>query len=92
MNPNDLAPDPTGGRLTAAEIEAVRLLGQFASLFVHIVADGPTRAADVAETFDKIHQLQHAVMAQAAARAHPELFRLLGSTVTPPWQRQAPTT
>ena len=34
---------------------------------------------DVQEAVDKIHQLQHAVAAQAAARAYPDRYRLLGA-------------
>lgn len=33
------------------------------------------RKNDIVEFVDKIHQLQHAVMARTAARARPDIFR-----------------
>lgn len=68
--------------LTDAEHRVVDLLGEAAGLFASSVCGtGATRAADLAEFVGRIHDLQHAVMSQAAARAHPELYRLLGETV-----------
>lgn len=53
-------------------------------LFGRIVADGPTRDHDLNEACARIHDLQHAVMAQAAARAYPGSYRRLGGTVSEP--------
>ena len=68
--------------LTLAEHQVADLLEQAASLFAKkVVGEGPTRDADTAEFFSRIHDLQHAVMAQAAARAFPSLYRLAGQTI-----------
>jgi hypothetical protein len=45
------------------------------------VADGSTREDDLAELRAAIHVVQRAVLAQAAARAYPGEFRLLGGVV-----------
>lgn len=46
-----------------------------------IVGDGPTRTADMNEFIVLIHGIQRGIMSQAAARAYPDRFRLLGGTV-----------
>jgi hypothetical protein len=46
-----------------------------------IVANGPTRTEDLAELTAAIHVIQRTVMAQAAARAYPGEFRLLGEVI-----------
>jgi hypothetical protein len=65
--------------LTDAEREAVRLAGE---LYTHIAekvcAHGLTREDDLAEVRASVHHVQHWVMAQAAARAYPGEFRLMG--------------
>ena len=69
------------GMLTEAERRAIELAGQIASIYAkEIVISGPTRSADIAEFFARIHDIQHAVMAQAAARAYPDLYRLAGDS------------
>lgn len=70
-----------GPLLTKDELEFMDLSAELANLFSSIVGHGPSRDGDLREGVDKIHQLQHTVMAQAAARAFPERFRLLGSTI-----------
>jgi hypothetical protein len=68
--------------LTDAEREVVDLLGRAYTLLRNeVVAHGETRDADCAEMCAHIHVVQHAVMAQAAARAYPGEFRLLGSVI-----------
>lgn len=67
--------------LTDAERAAVRKAGDLWGDLCKIVADGPTRDHDLAELVVHIHAIQHAVMAQAAARAYPAEFRLLGSSI-----------
>lgn len=75
-------PDHPGGPLlTDEEIEFVRSAGQLWNLLCALVPAGPTREADLGEAVVHIHALQHMVMAQAAARAYPTLFRELGRTV-----------
>jgi hypothetical protein len=69
--------------LTPTELHALDLTAQLADTLSRIVGDGPTRAADLNELGAKIHDLQSAVMAQAAARAYPHKVRLLGDVVRP---------
>ncbi len=76
--------DDTRG-LTDDEHRVVALLAEATSLFcTRVVADGYTRDQDVNEWAAQVHVLQNRVMAQAAARTHPELYRLLGSTLPDP--------
>lgn len=67
--------------LTEREQAAVTKLGELWGDLCAIVEDGPTRDPDLAELIVHVHALQHAVMAQAAARAYPETYRRLGSTL-----------
>jgi hypothetical protein len=82
-------PDAGGGQdpgslLTEAEREAVRQAGQLYTLIAgHVVAGGATRDDDLAELRAAIHVIQRMVLAQAAARAYPAEFRLLGARVQP---------
>lgn len=64
--------------LTGDEQRALHALANVAGLLAVIVGRGPTRRADLAELYGHVHALQQAVMSQAAARAYPEQFRLLG--------------
>jgi hypothetical protein len=66
--------------LTADELWIVETLGKVADRWAGCVGDGPTREPDLAEFFAHVHVLQQAVMAQAAARIYPHLFRLAGAT------------
>lgn len=68
--------------LTADEIEAMDLTARLANICVVIVGSGPTRQGDLNELITHIHNIQHAIMAQAAARAHPDRFRLLGQVIS----------
>jgi hypothetical protein len=67
--------------LTPDEHEAVRLAGELWNALCRIPAGGPTHDADLRELCAHIHAIQHAVMAQAAARAYPTLYRPLGGTL-----------
>lgn len=71
----------SGDYLTVDEREALRLSGQLANLCRRIIGDGPTAEHDWSEMAVRIHSVQHMVMAQAAARAYPDEFRLLGGGV-----------
>jgi hypothetical protein len=65
--------------LTDPEHKALELTGQLMNLLAaDIIGDGPTRSQDLNEAALRIHGIQHMIMAQSAARAHPELYRLLG--------------
>jgi hypothetical protein len=68
--------------LTDDEREVVRLLGLAYTLIDgRIVAHGSTRDADLAELRSAVHVIQRAMEAQAAARAYPREFRLLGTVI-----------
>jgi hypothetical protein len=78
----DLVED--AGLLTALELDIVKYLGKLhTALVTEVIGDGPARFGDVAEVTHAVHVLQHAVMAQAAARAYPDLFRVLGGGEMP---------
>lgn len=65
--------------LTDAERDAVRMAGElYTHIAEHVTGDGPAWDADLAELAAAVHVIQRAVMAQAAARAYPGEFRLLG--------------
>jgi hypothetical protein len=64
--------------LTDDEREIVTDLGRIYVRLSKVVGPGTTRGADLTELGHHIHVLQQAVMAQAAARAFPTEFRLLG--------------
>ena len=67
--------------LTQLEKETAVMLGQVHMNMCRIVADGPTRMDDLTESCHHIHVLQRMIMSQAAARAYPDQFRLLGSLI-----------
>jgi len=67
--------------LTKDEHAAVRLAGDLWNHLCRTIPDGPTRDADLRELVVHIHAIQHAVMANAAARAYPDTYRLLGGTL-----------
>ncbi|MEV4271953.1 hypothetical protein [Micromonospora aurantiaca (nom. illeg.)] len=64
--------------LTDAEHTAMDLTAQLWNTLSAIAGDGPARSGDLAELATHIHAIQHAIMAQAAARAHPDRYRLMG--------------
>lgn len=68
--------------LTDVEHQIVRRVNELAEDFIELV-DGPTAVDDYAEILPHLHALQQSVMAQAAARAHPRRYRLLGGKGTP---------
>jgi len=71
--------------LTEPERKVINLLVEAYNTTVReIIGYSPSRQGDLAEFAAKIHDLQHMIMAQAAARAHPYWYRLLGEQVKPP--------
>jgi hypothetical protein len=68
--------------LTERERVLIADLGIWWEEFMVVVGMGPTRSGDCDEAIHHVHALQRAVMSQAAGRAYPTLFRLLGETVT----------
>jgi hypothetical protein len=67
--------------LTEDEDTAIQAAGHLWNLLCKIVGDGPTRGADLNEMVVHVHAVQHFVMAQAAARAYPNRYRLAGGTI-----------
>lgn len=72
--------------LTDDERRAIDKAAELWTLLCKVVGPGRTCSADLGELVVHIHAIQSAVMAQASARAYPELYRLLGGTIaeTPP--------
>jgi len=64
--------------LTPLEHHVIARLGSCWDDICRVVGDGPTRDDDLRELRDHIHAVQRAIGSQAAARAHPACFRLLG--------------
>jgi hypothetical protein len=74
-----------GLMLTDDEREAIRMGGEWYTHIANKVCGmGVTREADLAELTGKIHDIQHLVMAQSAARDLPGELRLMGEVVG--WQ------
>jgi hypothetical protein len=68
--------------LTEDEKKAISLAGELYTLIVRkVIGNGRARLADAAEIAIHIHDIQNAILAQAAARAFPETYRLLGETI-----------
>lgn len=72
--------DPNG-LLSKTERQALEVSGALASLLAKVVDHGETRPEDLNELLGHIHCIQHAIMAQAAARAYPQDYRRLGATL-----------
>lgn len=64
--------------LTDEEHRALALTAELANLFGRITGQDRSRHNDLGEAVHHIHALQHMVMAQAAGRAYPSLYRLMG--------------
>lgn len=76
--------------LTPLERRALVLSGELADLVSEICWDGgdpEVAAQDWGELAAAIHVIQARIAGQVAARAHPQLFRLLGSPLA---QRRGP--
>lgn len=67
-----------GALLTEPEHRAMRLTVDLWHALCRIAADGPARDGDLAELCTHIHAIQRTILAQAAARAYPNRYRLLG--------------
>lgn len=70
------------GFMTELEHEAMRLSGDLATCLKRIIGTGPQAEHDWAEAAQRIHAIQHTILAQAAARAYPGLYRPLGGWTT----------
>lgn len=68
--------------LTQDEHEAVRLCLELWNLVSgKVIGAGPSRRGDLDELTVHIHAIQQAVLSQAAARAYPDRYRLLGRSL-----------
>lgn len=70
-----------GEVLTPNEHRVLTLTRRLANAIGKAVPEGANRSRDIDELVAHIHPIQHAFMAQAAARAHPSEFRLLGKSL-----------
>lgn len=69
----------TPGLMTPAEHRAMELTAELFNLMCREVIDhGPARQGDVSELAADIHRLQHRILRQAAGRAYPDRYRMLG--------------
>lgn len=69
----------TIGTMTEAEHQVMALTAELWNLLAgEVVGQGSSRGGDLRELGGHIHAIQHAVLSQAAARAYPDLYRLLG--------------
>lgn len=66
--------------LTDEEQHVIQLAADLAAAIAAAIPAGPNRVADLNELLVPVHHIQHAFMAQAAARAMPELYRPLGGS------------
>jgi len=70
------------GLLTEAEHRAMDLTVELVNLIAgEIVGHGRTRESDLNELVRDIHAVQRTILKQAAARAYPDRYRLLGCEV-----------
>ena len=68
--------------LTENEHEAVELSAQLYNLIKKIIGDGSDSKDDIQEMELYIHLIQNMILSQAAARAYPKMYRLLGRSMT----------
>lgn len=74
-------PADATGFLTDDEHDVVRRAGDLWGAICRAIPDGPSRDADLHEIIVHVHGIQHAIMANAAARAYPDLYRPLGGVL-----------
>jgi hypothetical protein len=69
--------------LTDAEHRAMALTADLVNLVcTEIIGSGPSRGGDIREFVGHIHAVQQQILSQAAARAYPDQYRLLGHALT----------
>ena len=69
------------GLLTDDEHAALELSGKLADALCCVVGRGRSREEDLRELLAHVHAIQNAVLAQAAARAYPDRYRLIGESL-----------
>lgn len=77
--------------MTPVEHDAIQKAGDLMGILSSIAADGPARPGDLAEVASHVHGIQRAVLKQAAARAYPDRYRVLGGWPAGTPQRPEPT-
>lgn len=53
----------------------------FTRIVEEVIEDGPNRENDTAELRALVHGIQNMILRQAAARAYPDRYRLLGASL-----------
>lgn len=76
-----MSPSTDEGLLTASEHRAMELTGQLWGELQAIVGRAKSRAADLNELVGHVHAIQNTILAQAAGRAYPDRYRLLGEVL-----------
>ena len=68
--------------MTETEHRVVEMMGEVWNLIcTEVIGHGPSREGDLEEIIHHIHAIQRTMMKQAAARAYPNRYRLLGGIV-----------
>jgi hypothetical protein len=67
--------------LTVAEVACLKQCAALAGMLLDVVGPEQTGPQDWRELVFHIHAIQNAVLSQAAARAYPRHFRLLGGRI-----------
>lgn len=70
--------EPPAPLLATDELHALDLAAELMRTLRRIAGDGPSRESDLGEVVAHVRAVQNTVMAQAATRAYPDRFRLLG--------------
>lgn len=66
------------GRLTDHEFKVISQTAELWNSLQSVVGTGPMRDSDLRELMVHVHAIQNCVLSQAARRAYPERFRMLG--------------
>jgi hypothetical protein len=75
-------PEATIELLSPAEFKAMDLTVElFNHVVTSVIGNGITAKADTIEFVAMIHNIQRMILSQAACRAYPDQFRLLGSKI-----------
>lgn len=77
--PKPTPEDP--GILTELEHRAVRMTAELYNILCQITGADRSRYPDMGELVHHVHAIQRAILAQAAARVYPNLYRLLGEVL-----------
>lgn len=77
--------------LTPAEHRSMELTAELWNLLcAEVAGTDRSRTGDLAEVALHIHAIQHVILAQAAGRAYPDRYRLLGGTLAPVDRERSP--